>query len=341
VGFEKYPIFIMKIESLDFVSNPMVSVVLCAMNREKTIAQTIDCILAQQCNFPFELIIGEDCGSDNTRNICIEYQKKYPEKIKLILHKENCGLGKNWAILVREAKGKYVASCDDDDYWHNLSKLQIQVDYLDSHPACGVVHTEKDELDVRNNHLTVNYYKSKHIHIPQGFIMKEIFSGKALICVSTSMFRKELVDRYVPLDDYIRFRYNIQDWQTWVILAKYCEINYLPVSTTTYRVGYESISNPLQYEKIEERFTKEQLMYKYLCDRFPEDLAYSENGYTSYVKGILLSVAYKKSDFGAAKKYAQQLKVLGSNSLKIKMAQQKLTFKAFTMIKLLLRKLKP
>ncbi len=316
-----------------FIENPLVSVVLCAMNRELTIGQTIDCILAQKCNFPFELIIGEDCGTDQTREICFDYQQRNPGIIKLLLHKENCGLGKNWALLVKEARGKYVASCDDDDYWHNPLKLQLQVEYLENQPDCGMVHTEKDVLNVKNNKITADYYQTNKMIIPQGHIMQEIFMGKAPICVSTSMIRKELIDKYVPLDDYVRNKYHIQDWQTWIILARYCKIEYLPVSTTTYRVGYESVSNPLQYEKIEKRYEVERQMYKYLCDRFPDEFSYSEKGFDIYVKRILLNLAYKKSDYTAAKKFAQEIVELGSVNIKSIFATNYLSFKFLSLLK--------
>lgn len=329
----------MVIVSDNFIENPLVSVVLCAMNRESTIGQTIDCILAQKCNFSFELIIGEDCGTDRTREICLDYQRRNPGIIKLHLHKENCGLGKNWAFLVKEARGKYVASCDDDDYWHNPFKLQLQVDYLEKHPDCGMVHTEKDVLNVKSNKITDDYYQTNKMNIPQGHIMLEIFTGKAPICVSTSIIRKELIDKYVPLDDYIRNKYHIQDWQTWIILAKYSKIDFLPISTTTYRVGYESVSNPLQYERIEKRFATERQMYKSVCEMFPEDLVYNETAYTGYVNNILLNLAFKKSDYLAAKKYAFILKESDVKNVKIMMAQNRLTFYLFTVLKQLRKSL--
>lgn len=327
----------MKIFGPEFIANPIVSVILCAINREDTVVQAIYSILEQKCNFPFEIIIGEDCGTDKTRQICIDYQKRYPSKIKLLLHKENCGLGKNWAILVKEARGKYIASCDDDDYWHNPFKLQMQVEYMETHAYCGMVHTEKDVLDLRKNKLIPNYNQKLKINIPQGSIMKEIFSGKVPICVSSTLTRKELIDKYVPLDDYIRYKYHIQDWQTWIILSKYSKIDYIPISTTTYRIGYESISNPIQYQKIEERFAIEKGMYEKLCSMFPEDLNYSETGYQSYVKGLLLKLAYKKSDYIAAKKYSLQMIEYGNKNLKAILAQNWITFKLYALCQSLRR----
>src|SRR5205823_1701392 len=111
-----------------------------------------------------------------------------------------------------------------------------------------------------------------------GGLMKEIFKGKVPMLTLTVFFRKELFDKYVPGDDFIKNKFSLEDWPTWLILSKYSKIKYLPVSTATYRRGHDSISNPLQYEKIEKRFKTEHVMYKYLCDRYPDDLVYDEKG---------------------------------------------------------------
>src|SRR5580704_459996 len=95
-----------------FVTIPM-----CTFNHEKYIAQAIEGIVGQKTNFKFKLIIGEDCSTDNTKEIILEYLKKYPEKIEGVFHKENIGPFKNTKILFEKCKSKYIALCDGDDYW--------------------------------------------------------------------------------------------------------------------------------------------------------------------------------------------------------------------------------
>jgi glycosyltransferase involved in cell wall biosynthesis len=119
------------IQSDLFCEQPIVSVVIPSYNRAETVGQTIDSILNQQCNFEFEIVIGDDCSTDNAREVLQGYQKQYPTKIKLLFHDTNLGLGANWATCVQHCRGKYLANCDNDDYWHNPEKLQLQVDFLD------------------------------------------------------------------------------------------------------------------------------------------------------------------------------------------------------------------
>jgi glycosyltransferase involved in cell wall biosynthesis len=106
------------------------------------IRDCIEGILIQNVDFPIEIIIGEDESSDGTRNICIEYAKKYSGKIRLFLHsrKNVIKINKkptgrfNFLYSLSKARGKYIAYCEGDDYWTHPLKLQKQVDFLQKNP---------------------------------------------------------------------------------------------------------------------------------------------------------------------------------------------------------------
>lgn len=324
----------------EFVSNPEISVIMCAYNRQDTIAQAVEGVLNQVCNVPFELIIGEDCGSDDTLKICLDFQRRYPEIIKIIQHEENCGLGKNWAILVRHAKGKYIASCDDDDYWHNVNKLQMQFDYMENHKNCGMLHTDYDILHVDRKRIETNHNKRLGKIIPEGRIQKEIFEGNAGICVSTSFSRKEFLDKYIPYEQYDKLRPNIQDWPTWIILSKYSDIDYLDISTTTYRMGHIAISNIKSFDKLYNKIAKDELLYKFICSLFPDDLKYVENEYNRYKYSIIFNYALKLVNFNEAKKNATLLLNLGESNIQIKIARYYLPFLVLAYLKRIKAKFK-
>ena len=325
------------IQSEEFLHlNPLVSVVIPSYNRAETLSGAIDSILKQACNFDFELVIGDDCSSDSSRNILLQYQQKYPRSIKLLFHENNIGLGSNWAICVQQCKGKYVTNCDNDDYWHNVHKLQIQVDYMECHLNCGLLHTDYDELDIVSHSIVRSYRTKSKEQILQGHRQQEIFNGELKIVSPTVCFRKELFDKYIPVDKYIELNFPIEDWPTWLILSKYSEIDYLPISTATYRVGHESLSNLDSYNKVLSKFTKEKVMYKFLCDMFPDDLEFVEKDYNKHVDRVLFNIAFKKTDFKITKKYGQKLKKQGEINLKIASTSNVLMFYVFS----LLRKIK-
>eukprot|EP01136_Pigoraptor_vietnamica_P036997 Opistho-1_new@104331 len=106
-------------------------------NHENYIAQAIESVMMQQTNFTYQLFIGEDCSTDKTRAICVSLKEKYPDKIELILQKENIGANKN-ALQVYHAcfqsGAKHIAMLEGDDYWTDPLKLQKQMDWLEGNP---------------------------------------------------------------------------------------------------------------------------------------------------------------------------------------------------------------
>lgn len=111
-----------------------VSICMITYNHEKFIGQAIESALMQKTNFDYELVIGEDFSTDETRKTVINYQKKYPNKIKLILNKKNLGMVPNFIQTLKKCRGKYIALLEGDDYWTDRYKLQKQVDFLDKYP---------------------------------------------------------------------------------------------------------------------------------------------------------------------------------------------------------------
>ena len=120
-------------------TNMKLSVLIPTYNHEKFIAKAIEGALAQETNFKFEILIGEDESEDGTREICKYYADQNPEKIRLFLNsRENVIYidGKptgraNLINLLKNASGKYIALCEGDDYWTDKQKLQIQYNFLE------------------------------------------------------------------------------------------------------------------------------------------------------------------------------------------------------------------
>lgn len=125
----------------DKIMEPLVSIVCVTYNHEPYLRQALDSFLMQQCNFPFEIVLAEDCSTDSTREICDEYASKYPDIINYIRSDNNVGAVENEARAIRAAKGKYIALCEGDDYWTDVKKLQKQVDFLEAHPDYVVTWT--------------------------------------------------------------------------------------------------------------------------------------------------------------------------------------------------------
>ena len=91
----------------------------------------------------------------------MEYQKKYPDIIRVITSDRNVGMKKNGLRVLRACRGKYIAFCEGDDYWTDPHKLQKQVDFLEANPDYGMVHTDGDFYYIKNGRKVSNYIKNR------------------------------------------------------------------------------------------------------------------------------------------------------------------------------------
>lgn len=116
---------------------PLLSVCIITYNHGRFIRKCLEGILMQKTTFPYEVIIGEDCSTDNTRQIVAEFEAKYPAIVKPIYHAKNVGAAcNNFKHCFSKIKSKYVAICDGDDYWTDVFKLQKQVEFLEHNLHC-------------------------------------------------------------------------------------------------------------------------------------------------------------------------------------------------------------
>lgn len=116
-----------------------VSVICTAYNHAKYIRKCLDGFVMQKTNFKYEVIIHDDASTDNTAEIIKEYELKYPDIIKPIYQTENQyskGVKFISKVMLPQAKGKYIAFCEGDDYWCDENKLQMQYDILEANPDC-------------------------------------------------------------------------------------------------------------------------------------------------------------------------------------------------------------
>jgi glycosyltransferase involved in cell wall biosynthesis len=260
------------------MTDPLVSVKMITYNHAAFITQAIECVLKQKTNFPFELVIGEDCSTDGTRDIVFDYQKKYPNIIRVITSEKNVGMKKNAYRAVKACRGKYVAFCEGDDYWHNPEKLQKQVDYLESHPECGAVHSSFDVHHIGSGHLIKDYIRFKNWAVPRKMDIYNLLNDCGIgfwIHTCTAMIRRHLYEQITEADPYIHQsdQFLMGDTPLWAEASLLSEIVFLPESLATYRMLEESASNSKDIIK-KCRFNKSNADVKlYICDkhRLPEE----------------------------------------------------------------------
>ena len=220
--------------------SPIVSVLVVTYQHVNYIEQCLDGILMQQTTFPFEILLGEDASTDGTREICLEYAQKYPDKIRLFLHHRENNIKINGTPTGRfnflynfySAKGKYIALCEGDDYWTDPLKLQKQVDFLEgntSYSYCG-----HNTFNQRDRQLVPNKRKSKIIDF-------KIIIKSNLLNTASLVFRKSAIQK-IP-----RFFCDLSagDWALQLIAIKYGPGYILPDFMSVYRIHSLGIWNQL------------------------------------------------------------------------------------------------
>jgi glycosyltransferase involved in cell wall biosynthesis len=114
------------------------SVFMLAYNQERFIAQAIDSILMQDVDFDYEIVIGEDCSTDSTRDVIRDYAQRWPNRIKPLFRPRNVGIIQNAIDAYSACTGEYVAMLEGDDFWTDRQKLRLQVTALDEHPDWAI-----------------------------------------------------------------------------------------------------------------------------------------------------------------------------------------------------------
>lgn len=128
-----------------------ISVVIITYNQERFLARAIESVIRQNVEFDYEVLIGDDCSTDNTADIVRKYAELYPDKIVPVIRDKNLGMTGNEEDLVKRTKGEYVAFLEGDDYWLSDDKLQKQVDFLDSHRDYVAVFSKCIFVDGEDN----------------------------------------------------------------------------------------------------------------------------------------------------------------------------------------------
>ena len=307
----------------------LISVVIPSYNRADTVGQTIESILAQKVDADIEIVIGDDCSTDNAREVLLRYKEQHPDVIKLLFHEQNMRLGANWATCVKACQGKYICNCDNDDYWHNEQKLQIQLDFMETHPESNVCVTDHREENRATGERKERKARIDHEHIQQDMMQGSHF------CNATIMYRADFMKAHLDLDVFIERRFSLQDWPAWVILAAYTDFDVLSVSTATWCVEKTSITRPDTVERLAKRLEADKDINRYFGELFPDTLPFDENKWEQYVNGCLMSRAFETGQFELAKMYGKDC--IWVSGFKKRCSQSRILFELYRFIKKLRR----
>ena len=214
-----------------------VSVVLTCFNHLKYLPDALDSV-RQQTHKDLEVIAIDDCSTDGTR----EWLSQQPD-ITVILNPTNIGTYATLNVGLQAATGDGIAILNDDDIWLP-SKLERQVQLLNSHPEVGLVHTNGLFIDGEGHEVP---------GAPLGFLYPKFTTGKNLlpliyankIIASAALVRRQCFER---LGTFNGAYFGSGDWEMWLRIAEQYELGFVDEVLTKYRVHIGNASK--KHEKI-------------------------------------------------------------------------------------------
>lgn len=209
-----------------------VSIVVITYNQEKYIAKALESILMQETSFEYEVIIGEDCSTDRTKEIILGYQQQFGSKLHLLQRGKNIGMLRNVLECLKYCNGEYIAFLEGDDYWLSPHKLQRQVDYMEQHMTCILtshswIVVNGKEQNISNEHVVDETIK---------YGIEQFSSFELPGQASTWMVRnkiEQIMKECLPLLK--KYFWIVPDRSITLVLLLYGEIHILPEVMSAYR----------------------------------------------------------------------------------------------------------
>jgi glycosyltransferase involved in cell wall biosynthesis len=231
---------------------PLVSVIVITYNHGPYIEECLESLANQDCDFPFEILVGEDCSTDDTREHVLKISKRYPDLIRPILSDRNLGAHNNSRNLMSLAAGKHIAICEGDDYWHRSDKLRRQVEILEASSDISLVCTDADAYfqntgkRIHSIHERNGQWNNLHEDMTLALLTRKINIFTCSVCMPKELRLKILEDNPYEFSN----EHLMGDLQLWLELSRLGRIVPIRESLATYRVIAESASRSSNYMKI-------------------------------------------------------------------------------------------
>lgn len=206
--------------------NILLSVCVRTHNQERFIRKALDSVLRQHTTFPFEIIVSDDASNDGTVAILREYQKQYPDKIRLLLSETNIGGPENLKRVIEASEAKYVTCLDGDDFYTDDYKLQKQVDVLEAHPEYAACFHNTWYADENGRLCGLFNRPDFHaVHDAREFIRERWF-----VPIHSAVLRRE----YIEFPDWYNTVMN-DDYVVHLSVAKHAPYYFMPDVMVAYR----------------------------------------------------------------------------------------------------------
>ncbi len=264
-----------------------VNIILSTYNGEKYLGILLESILNN--NYPkFTLNVCDDGSSDSTEAIVMEYQEKYPEKIRFFKNEKNLGSTmsflKNLKMINKQYSSDYYMFCDQDDVWLN-DKITLAVRSIKRlehrRGAFRPAMVFFDAIIVNDDleYISRSFYRTNRLKVHKTDIGRMLIENKCIGC--TMLMNRALVSMVDKLGNEIRYH----DWWIALIASSFGVLKYNRVPTILYRQHADNQVGQTEYgsyvkkrasdsddikRRLEETFDQAEFFLKVYSDRLPK-----------------------------------------------------------------------
>lgn len=205
--------------------DPIVSIACLTFNHTEFITQAIDSFASQKTNFHFEIVVGDGGSTDGNREKIEELANKYSNiHFQLVFPDKDPGIFGTIQLIIQNARGKYLAFCEGDDFWTHPEKLQIQIDYMETQPNCSLCFH-------RIGILKDGQIFNKQTPVPVNPQITDLIQQNFLY-TPTCVYRKSTLD-HIPQEF---LSHNTADYFLHVLAASQGEMHYIDEEMAVYRL---------------------------------------------------------------------------------------------------------
>ena len=223
------------------MKHPLVSIAMTSYNGSKFIEKQLNS-LCNQTYKNFEVVICDDCSTDETVQIISKFKEKL--KINLIENQKNLGMVKNFEKSISLCKGEFIALCDWDDIWLP-QKIEILVSKIENY---SLVFSDAALIDSNDNVIQNSFRKYSKIKTISGKPLLHLFFANYVTGCMT-LFTRELAQKSIPIPDGERFH----DWWIATVATKVHGIKAIDDKLILYR---QHSSNEVGAKKAYNLFTR-------------------------------------------------------------------------------------
>ena len=262
------------------MNKPKVSVLIPAYNHEKFLKDTIESVLNQTFS-DFELLISDDCSTDNTAQVIKSFSD---QRIAGIFFEENRGTVRALNSLLEHAKGEYIAVLGSDDIWEP-KKLERQLNVMENDKNLAACFTWASIVDQNSN--IISDEKEFPIHIfdfnntDRVMMLKEIFLSGNHFCHSSVLIRGDI---HCQVGEYnIAYR-QLHDLDLWIRILLRHDVHIIEEPLVRYRYVVNSGNVSQNTEQNTSRlFNEADALIGYLFENISdEDFL---KGFSEYIVG--------------------------------------------------------